>query len=84
MASTVTHVKAAQRSNDCACLIANGFSPRRLVLTRLAVIGKGFWPRCRGAKKLSADDPTLMQQVRFLAFVCLECRTCKVRGSARP
>ncbi|EFJ46513.1 hypothetical protein VOLCADRAFT_118102 [Volvox carteri f. nagariensis] len=35
---------------------------RRLVMSRLRVIGSGYWARCRGAKKITADDPTLAQQ----------------------
>ncbi|GLI67624.1 hypothetical protein VaNZ11_011871, partial [Volvox africanus] len=35
---------------------------RRLVMSRLPIIGSGYWARCRGAKKLPADDPMLAQQ----------------------
>ncbi|KXZ49100.1 hypothetical protein GPECTOR_23g31 [Gonium pectorale] len=35
---------------------------RRLVMDRLRVIGSGYWARCRGAKKLTADDPLFGQQ----------------------
>lgn len=38
------------------------FPHRKLVMARLRVIGQGLWPRCRGAKRITSDDPLLMPQ----------------------